>query len=298
MRLDHFLVRTVADTSRSNLGKHIRAGHILVNTVQVKPGYKLQVGDAVQVELPAAQPSTCIAQPVAFDVLFEDEHLAVISKPPGIVVHPAAGHADGTLVNGLLYRYAELPGLADNRPGIVHRLDKDTSGIMLIARTEKMQRQLSAAFKERQINKTYHALLLRTPADPVGRIVAPVGRHPVNRKKMAVRYTSGRYAASRWQTLETFANGFCFAEIVIETGRTHQIRVHMSSLGVPVAGDSLYGGKIPESLGITADRQMLHASTLSFIHPETGRECEFTAPLWDDMDQLLAQLRRDEQSDE
>ena len=298
MRLDHFLVRTIADTSRSSLGKHIRAGHILVNTAQVKPGYKLQAGDSVEVELPAAQPSTCIAQPVAFDVLFEDEHLAVISKPPGLVVHPAAGHADGTLVNGLLHRYADLPSLAENRPGIVHRLDKDTSGIMLIARTEKMQRQLSAAFKDRQINKTYHALLLRTPLDPVGRIVAPVGRHPVNRKKMAVRHQGGRYAASRWRLLETFANGLCIAEIIIETGRTHQIRVHMSSLGAPVAGDRLYGGKIPESLGITVERQMLHASTLSFIHPETVRECEFTAPLWGDMEQLLAHLHREEYPDE
>ena len=298
MRLDHFLVRAVADTSRSNLGKHIRAGHILVNTGQVKPGYKLQSGDIVSVELPAAAPGTCIAQPIHFVVLYEDEHLAVISKPPGLVVHPAAGHVDGTLVNGLLHRYADLPNSGDNRPGIVHRLDKDTSGIMLIARTEKMQRQLSAAFKNRQINKTYHALLLRSPQDPVGRIVAPVGRHPVNRKKMAVRHQSGRYAASRWQILETFANGLSFAEIAIETGRTHQIRVHMSSLGAPVAGDTLYGGKIPKGLSVTADRQMLHASTLAFVHPETGRECEFTAPLWEDMERLLGQLRREELADE
>lgn len=297
IRLDHFLVRAVADTSRSSLGKHIRKGHILVNGNQVKPGCKLLAGDRVSVDLPVAIPAGCFAQPVDFDVIFEDDHLAVISKPPGLVVHPAAGHADGTLVNGLLHRYADLPGLGENRPGIVHRLDKDTSGIMLIARTEKMQRQLAAAFKNRQINKTYHALLLRSPADPTGRIVAPVGRHPVNRKKMAVRHQGGRYAVSRWQILEAFTNGCCLARIIIETGRTHQIRVHMSSLGAPVAGDVLYGGRIPESLGVTADRQMLHASTLSFVHPETGQECEFTAPLWEDMNQLLSQLRREKTSD-
>ncbi len=296
MRLDHFLVRAVAGTSRSNLGKHIRAGHILVNGNRVKPGCKLHASDTVNVDLPAAVQNGCTAQPINFDVLFEDDHLAVISKPPGLVVHPAAGHADRTLVNGLLHRYADLPGLADNRPGIVHRLDKDTSGIMLIARTEKMQRQLAAAFKNRQINKTYHALLLRSPADPIGRIVAPVGRHPVNRKKMAVRHQGGRYAASRWNILETFANGLCLAEIVIETGRTHQIRVHLSSLGAHVAGDVLYGGRVSESLGLTADRQMLHASTLSFIHPENGQECKFTAPLWEDMDRLLSQLRREKTS--
>lgn len=293
MRLDHYLVRHISDQSRSGLGKCIRSGHILVNNTQVKPGYRLSAGDDILVKLPVAVESGIVAQPVYFKVLYEDESLLVISKPPGLVVHPAAGHADSTLVNGLLHRYGDLPGLEKNRPGIVHRLDKDTSGIMLVARTEKVQRQLAEAFKNRKVHKTYHALLLHCPRDVVGRIVEPIGRHPVNRKKMAIRHGNGRYAATRWHILETFATGMCFAEIIIETGRTHQIRVHMSSLGAPVAGDVLYGGRIADSAEVRVDRQFLHASTISFIHPETGQERTFTAPLWQDMELVLEYLRRE-----
>jgi 23S rRNA pseudouridine1911/1915/1917 synthase len=293
MRLDHYLVRHISDQSRSSLGKYIRSGHVLVNNIRVKPGYRLSTGDDILVELPETVESRVVAQPVDFKVLYEDESLLVISKPPGLVVHPAAGHADFTLVNGLLHRYGDLPGLEKNRPGIVHRLDKDTSGIMLVARTEKVQRLLAEAFKNREVHKIYHALLLRCPQDMDGRIVAPIGRHPVNRKKMAIRHSNGRYAATRWHILETFATGMCLAEIIIETGRTHQIRVHLSSLGAPVAGDVLYGGRIADSVGVRADRQLLHASTISFIHPETGHERVFTAPLWQDMELLLEHLRRE-----
>ena len=279
MRLDHFLVRHIPDQSRSSLGKYIRSGHILVNDNPVKPGYKLQPGDTIQVELLAVAETGLTSQPVDFEVISEDENLLVISKPPGLVVHPAAGHADGTLVNGLLHRYGTLPCIDNNRPGIVHRLDKDTSGIMLVARTEKMQRLLAEAFKDRKVKKTYHALLLRCPRDMEGRIVAPIGRHPVNRKKMAVRHSGGRYAATRWQILETFACGMGFAKIFIETGRTHQIRVHMSSLGAPVVGDVLYGGKLAEDAPFAVTRQLLHASAISFVDPITGQEREYTTPL-------------------
>ncbi len=293
MRLDHFLVRHITDQSRSGLGRYIRSGHIRVNDTCVKPGCRLQSGDEILVELPQTVESQIAAQPVDFTVLHEDESLLVISKPPGLVVHPAAGHADATLVNGLLYRYGDLPGLEKNRPGIVHRLDKDTSGVMLVARTEKVQRQLAEDFKNREVHKVYHALLLRCPQEMDGRIVAPIGRHPVNRKKMTIRRATGRYAASRWHILETFTNGMCFAEIIIETGRTHQIRVHMSSLGAPVAGDLLYGGRMTDHAVVKVDRQLLHASSISFVHPQTGLECVFTAPLWQDMEQVLQCLRRD-----
>ncbi len=288
-RLDHYLVRLLPEQSRSALDRLIRSGHVLVNSSQVKPGCKLRPEDRISVALSATiaeerpQP-----QPVEFDILFEDQHLAVISKPPGLVAHPAAGHADGTLVNGLLHRYNELAGADSDRPGLVHRLDKDTSGIMLAARTEAMHRLLSAAFKERQIHKTYHALLLRSPAAMTGRIDAPIGRHPINRQKMAVRQHDGRHAVTNWRILERFSNGCCFAEIGIETGRTHQIRVHMSSIGAPVLGDSLYGGA---SQTVQAERQMLHASELAFTHPATGQACRFTAPLWPDMQVVLDRLR-------
>ncbi|MCI5133124.1 MAG: RluA family pseudouridine synthase, partial [Candidatus Electrothrix sp. EH2] len=182
MRLDHYLTLRFAEYSRSSLGKHIRSSHILVNEKTVKPGYRLHSGDIIQIDFPPLvnehQPA---AQPVDFQVLHEDESLLVISKPPGVVVHPAAGHADKTLVNGLLHRYPDMTALEGGRPGIVHRLDKDTSGILLVARTEQVQALLSAAFKERKISKTYHALLLRSPAEQSGRIVAPIGRHPVHR---------------------------------------------------------------------------------------------------------------------
>ncbi|WP_446009668.1 RluA family pseudouridine synthase [Candidatus Electrothrix sp.] len=302
IRLDHYLALHYPDHSRSSLGKYIRSSHILVNDKTVKPGYRLQRNDLIAVNFPQlSQENEQQAQHVDFDVLYEDQNLLVINKPPGLVVHPAAGHADQTLVNGLLHRYADIADMApleSDRPGIVHRLDKDTSGIMLVARTKKVQAMLSAAFKERRVYKTYHALLVRFPTVPkgqsngqrTGRIVAPVGRHPVHRKKMAIR-SDGRYAATVWNILETFPNSLCFAEIGIETGRTHQIRVHMSSLNAPVAGDTLYGGKLEKKLNVNAERQLLHASTLSFTHPITGKECEFTAPLWPDMHKILTRLR-------
>ncbi|CAK8717915.1 Pseudouridine synthase [Candidatus Electronema halotolerans] len=288
-RLDHCLVRLLPEQSRSALDRLIRSGHVLVNSSQVKPGCKLRPEDRISVALsaPAAEERPQ-PQPVAFDILFEDQHLAVISKPPGLVAHPAAGHADGTLVNGLLHRYSELAAADSDRPGLVHRLDKDTSGIMLAARTETAQRLLTAAFKERQIRKIYHALLLRSPAADKGRIDAPIGRHPVNRQKMAVRQRDGRAAVTNWQIWERFANGCCWAEIAIETGRTHQIRVHLSSIGAPVLGDALYGGS---SRTVQAERQLLHASELAFVHPITGESCRFTAPLWPDMAATLALLR-------
>jgi len=294
MRLDHYLVRHIPDQSRSGLGKSIRSGHILVNNNQVKPGYRLKIGDDIRVELSSPVESGLVARDIDFDVLFEDESLLVISKPPGLVVHPAAGHTVDTLANGLVYRYGELPGLEENRPGIVHRLDKDTSGIMLVARTKEVQRLLSEAFKNRKVHKVYHALLLRRPQKLEGRIVAPIGRHPVHRKKMAIRTATGRYAVSRWQVLETFSNGMCLAEITIETGRTHQIRVHMSSMAAPVAGDTLYGGTMNAKTDVfSVRRQLLHASTISFVHPATGVEMLFTAPLWRDMEQVLDKLRKE-----
>lgn len=290
-RLDHFLASRYSDQSRSALNKWIGSAHVLVDNRQVKAGYRLRNNEAITVSIPAPQPAGLIPEQVDFSVLFEDEQILVLNKPPGLVVHPAAGHSTGTLVHGLLHRCRDLPGADAGRPGIVHRLDKDTSGVMLVAKTEFALRTLTAHFKERRIHKTYHAILLRCPQRLDGRVVASIGRHPVDRKKMAVRSEQGRYAATTWRILERFVNGWCLAEIIIETGRTHQIRVHMASLRTPVAGDGLYGGAVERTAVVRPDRQMLHASTLRFPHPLSGEELSCTAPLWPDMQAVLDVLR-------
>lgn len=290
-RLDHFLAGKFIEHSRSSLSKLISAAHVQVNGDQVKAGYRLRENDAVSLNIPVQSPSEIVPEQVDFTVLFEDAHLLIVNKPPGLVVHPAGGHHSGTLVHGLLYRCAELPAADAQRPGIVHRLDKDTSGILLVAKTELALRRLMADFKNRNISKTYHALLNRFPGEIQGRVVQPIGRHPVDRKKMAIRPVQGKYAVTNWRILEQFANGWCWAEIDIETGRTHQIRVHMASLRAPIVGDVLYGGSVGRQEPCQAKRQMLHASTLRFTHPFTGQILCMTAPLFTDMQMLLDELR-------
>jgi len=289
LRLDHFLVRRYPDISRAFLGRLIRSEAVLVNNCTVKAGYRLHGEDIVEVTFPEKEPSVLVAQPVDFGILYEDDEILVVDKPAGLVVHPGDGNRQGTLVNGLLYRYPVLPGNQSERPGIVHRLDKDTSGILLVAKTETALRNLSESFKNRLISKTYHAILLRYPGRDTGRLVAPVGRHPVNRKKMAILQERGRYAATNWQVQQRWP-GFCFVEIGLETGRTHQIRVHMASLGSPVAGDRLYGGRAGVTVELSIERQLLHASTVRFHHPVTDKEMRFTAPLPEDMQRVISCL--------
>lgn len=291
-RLDHVLTHRYPQLSRSFLSALINSGHILVEGRQVKAAYKVRARDSLTVDFPPPPPSTLQPEPIDFPILFEDEYLLVLSKPPGLVVHPGSGQHSGTLVHGLLHRYLSLPAVDADRPGIVHRLDKETSGVMLVAKTNQALRTLMAAFKNREIKKTYHALLSRCPRDRQGRVAAPIARHPVHRKKMAIDEQRGRYAATGWQIVEEFANGWCLAEVVIETGRTHQIRVHMASLQAAVVGDSLYGGAGRQNTLLPQpQRQMLHASTLQFAHPYSGEQLCYTAPLWQDIQALLATLR-------
>lgn len=291
MRLDIFLVHLLSGFSRSALHKLIRNGLVLVNGKGTKAGYRIHPGETVSVVVPQQAPSILVPEKVDFAVLYEDESVLVLAKPPGVVVHPAAGHKSGTLAHGLLYHCDSLPGIEEQRPGIVHRLDKDTSGIMLVAKTDDALKKLAEDFRDRKVEKTYHTILLRSPAEKQGRIVAEIGRHPVNRKKMTVVKSGGRYAATSWRIKEQFDNGMCFVEIDLETGRTHQIRVHMASFGCPVAGDRLYGGRVAEISGLSISRQLLHASTVRFNHPEHGRPLTFTAPLWKDFQDTLNLLR-------
>ena len=293
LRLDHFLVQHLNDYSRSSLLKLIRDGLVTVAGDPCKAGCRLRPGDGVVVVVPPPPPSELIPEQIDFLVLHEDDSLLVLVKPPGLVVHPAAGHWCGTLAHGLLYHCASLPGTDEQRPGIVHRLDKDTSGVMLVAKSEPALRQLTSDFQSRNIRKIYHAVVLRCPAENSGRLVAAIGRHPVQRKKMAIR-PGGRHAATCWRVLERYPNGMGLMELDLETGRTHQIRVHLASLGCPVAGDDLYGGRVPTAYDLAVNRQLLHASTIRFPPPVSGIPLEFTAPFWPDMMAIVARLRAGE----
>ncbi len=288
LRLDQFLALSFDQFSRSQVTESIKSGQILVNGVTVKPGYRLKSGDIIDgiIEI-VSEPMIPQPQDVAFDILEESPDYLIISKPPGLVVHPGSGNVDHTLVNGLLFRYGNLDEVGDVfRPGIVHRLDKDTSGVMVVARSSDAHVDLVRQFKNRQVEKTYLALVIGEVIEESGRIVAPIGRHPIHRQKMAIREANGRYAVSNWKCSKRFAR-HTLLELHIETGRTHQIRVHLSHLGFPVAGDKLYGSSKDHSM---FPRQMLHAWKLSFADPGTGSRIEAQADLPDDFASVLAQL--------
>lgn len=296
-RLDLFLAFTCSPllASRSRVQSLIRKGLVTVNGEEKKAGYTVQAGDAVQICVPPPEPVAVEPEAVHFDPIYEDDDIVVLAKPPGIVVHPGSGHGRGTLVHGLLYHCDSLSGISGElRPGIVHRLDKDTSGVMVVAKNDSAHSFLAGLFKSREVRKVYRAIIDgRLPRDR-GRVEMAIGRHPVHRKKMAVRHDSGREAVTNWQVLEVFSAGYSFVELRPETGRTHQIRVHMAYAGCPIAGDEMYGRKKVtwERFGIS--RQCLHAYSLTFPHPRSGETMHFVAPLWNDMEESLARLRFDE----
>ena len=291
-RLD-FLVadlESCAQLTRSRIQNLIRTGNILVNDEVRKTGYRVRASETIRIILPPLQPSSLIPEELEFEILFEDQDVIVLSKPPGVVVHPSHGHIDGTLVHGLLHHCRNLSGIGGElRPGIVHRLDKDTSGAMIVAKNDMAHQSLVKQFKGRTVEKFYLALLAGIPRTRTGRIAAAIGRHPVHRKKMAVLQQGGRESVTNWEILEYFSH-FSFAKLRLETGRTHQIRVHMASIGCPIAGDPVYGKK-----SMTCDplfvRQCLHSYSLAFDHPHSGERLSFTAPLWPDMENIVHLLR-------
>lgn len=294
-RLDLFLVEMLPDLSRSRINSLVRGEFILVNGGASKAAAKLKTFDRITGTVPPPEPLDIKPEKVDFDVLHEDDDLLVIAKPPGVVVHPACGHQEGTLVHGLLAHCKNLSGISGvERPGIVHRLDKDTSGVMVIAKSDKAHNGLVGLFKSRQVKKVYHAIVVGRPTIPNGCVSQPIGRHKSNRKKMAVLEHGGREAVTCWSILEELPYDMTYIEVRPETGRTHQIRVHMSFLGHPVAGDGLYGGNkqlkaLKDELEVT--RQCLHAYSLSFKHPVTGAALEFVSPVWSDMQAILETLR-------
>ena len=274
-RLDVFAAEA-ADITRSRAGALIREGCVLVNgSQQAKAGCKLRAGDRVTVSIPEAEPASVEAEDIDLDILYQDADVAVVFKPSGMVVHPAAGNERGTLVNALLKHLDNLSGIGGEiRPGIVHRIDKDTSGLLLVAKNDRAHVSLSDQIRAHSVHRAYQAIVIGNLRDDEGFVDAPIGRHPTDRKRMAV-VPGGREARTNWRVLERL-RGATLIEARLTTGRTHQIRVHMASIGHPVLGDPVYGPK--KSPYPVAGGQLLHAFQIGFVHPVTGEEMRFTAP--------------------
>ena len=294
-RLDHFITAVLSDHSRSQIQRLIRSGSILLNRKQVRASHAVHAGDLVDLRIPTATPATPAAEALPLAIIHDDSDLVVVNKPAGMVVHPAAGHNRGTLVNALLHHVTGLSGIGgEQRPGIVHRLDRGTSGLMVVAKHDAAHTELSRQFADRKVEKEYIALvwgLLNTGR----RIDAPLGRDPSNRQKMSTRARRARSAVTRVTGTERL-RGLTLAKIAIATGRTHQIRVHLNSIGHPIVGDAIYGGVrrhlAADHRSLAAlDRPFLHAWHLSFSHPRDGRKVDFTAPLPEDLQAVVTELR-------
>ena len=281
-RLDLFLAQRAQGLSRSRVKRLILEGHALVNSEMAGPGRRLKAGDRVSLSVPPPAAVALAQEPIPLRVVYQDEHLLVVDKPAGLAVHPAPGHPSGTLVNALLALCSDLSGIGGElRPGIVHRLDKDTSGLMVVAKSDAAHQGLSLQWKERSVRKGYLALVSGRLAPPDGVVDAPVGRDPRNRKRMAI-VPGGRAARTRYHTLRAVGPD-TLVELFPETGRTHQIRVHMAALGHPLVGDALYGRRDPRLA-----RQFLHAHSLAFNLPATGQRVEFESPLPEELARLLS----------
>ncbi len=288
-RLDVFVARRLPELTRSRVRRLIDFGLVTVDGhPPAKAGVPLEKGQRVSVTLPPPEPATLEPESIPLRIVYEDADLLVVDKPPGLPVHPSPGHAHHTLVNAVLAHCPEISGIGgEGRPGIVHRLDKDTSGLIIVAKSDPAHLSLARQLKERRVEKTYLALVEGRVEPPAGVIDAPIGRHPVHRKRMAV-VQPGREARTRYRVLRAL-DGYSLLEVRPETGRTHQIRVHLAHAGHPIAGDPVYGrGKPPAGL----TRQFLHAERLAFRHPRTAERLELEAPLAGDLERVLQQLER------
>ncbi len=287
-RLDAAIARLSGTVSRSAAQRLAEEGAVLVDGAARKKNYKLRVGETIELTLPEAQPIEAAAEDIPLDVVYEDDDLIVINKPKGLVVHPAAGHWTGTLVNALIHHCGNsLSGVGGKlRPGIVHRIDKDTSGLIIAAKNDFAHRALAAQLADHTLARTYRCIAVGSFREDAGTIDLPIGRHPTDRKKMAVNAPNAKPAVTHWRVLERF-RGYSYLECNLETGRTHQIRVHLAAKGHPILGDTVYG-----KAALGKDSQCLHAVALRFLHPRSGEPITLSCPEPEDWAPLLEKLRR------
>ncbi|MGN1191594.1 MAG: RluA family pseudouridine synthase [Dorea sp.] len=290
-RIDRYLSEELEDRSRSYIQKLIKEQYVKVNEKPVKANYRLSLGDMVEIDLPEAKEPDIVPEDIPMDILYEDQDIIMINKPKQMVVHPAPGHYSGTLVNALMYHCGdELSGINGTmRPGIVHRIDMDTTGSLVVCKNDMAHQSLSAQLKEHSIRRIYVAIVHGNIKEDSGTVNAPIGRHPTERKKMSTHCKNGREAITHYLVLERFGD-YTYIQCELETGRTHQIRVHMASIGHPLLGDQVYGPK--KCPFPTLQGQTLHARTLGIIHPRTGEYLEVNAPLPDYFEELLESLRK------
>lgn len=287
-RIDKYLSEQLEDMTRSHIQKLIKENMVRVNGMAVKSNFKLSASDQIEVEIPELKEPDILPENIPLDILYEDQDILVVNKPKGMVVHPAPGHYTGTLVNAIMYHCKDnLSGINGvMRPGIVHRIDMDTTGSLLICKNDRAHQALAEQLKEHSITRKYHAIVHGRLKEDEETIDKPIGRHPIDRKKMSVHCTNGREAITHYRVLKRFQQ-FTYIECQLETGRTHQIRVHMSSIGHPILGDQVYGpAKCPYKL----QGQTLHAKVLGITHPTTGEYMEFDAPLPDYFQGLLEKI--------
>ncbi|MEY8334772.1 RluA family pseudouridine synthase [Lachnospiraceae bacterium 47-T17] len=291
-RLDKFLAAVFPDRSRTYFSKLIKGGNVTMEGNVLKANYRLRTGDLITLELPPAECLAIEAEPIPLDILYEDDDLLVVNKPKGMVVHPSVGHYSGTLVNAVMYHCGNsLSGIGGVvRPGIVHRIDRDTTGSLIICKTDQAHTHIATQIKDHSCNRRYHGIVIGNLPEDTGTIDAPIGRDPANRKKMAVNRKNGKQAVTHYCVLERFGN-YTYVEFTLETGRTHQIRVHMASIGHPLLGDEVYGGRRANGKWKLTG-QTLHAMNLGFIHPKTGKFLEISAQLPEYFEKLLADLRK------
>lgn len=289
MRIDRFISERMADTSRSYIQKLIKDELVTVDSKVVKSNYKVKEGEWVEIVLPEPVSLDIEAENIPLDILYEDSDVLLVNKPKDMVVHPSAGHVTGTLVNALLYHCKDTLSSINGvmRPGIVHRIDKDTTGILIICKNDKAHNCIAEQLKVHSITRRYHALVWNNVTDDTGTVDAPIGRHPVDRKKMAINHKNGKHAVTHYKVLERFGQ-YTYIQCELETGRTHQIRVHMASIGHPLVGDPVYG---PAKQPFKTVGQMLHAKVFGFIHPSTNEYMEFETDLPEYFQLILEKLR-------